>query len=178
MRRLDCSLISDGGGALIVSAAPRDKAIEILGAGQGHTHEHIVAAPSLVDFACRQSSARAFESAGVTADDIDIAQIYDSFTITLLVELESIGFFEPGAAGPAIMKGALQTDGSFPCNTHGGLLSHGHPGAAGGLFHVIEAVIQLREEAGTRQVSDAELAFVHGDGGILSAHCSLVLGRG
>jgi len=178
LRRLDCSLISDGGAALIVSAAPRDKAIEILGAGQGHSHEHIVAAPSLVDFACRQSSARAFESAGVTADDIDIAQIYDSFTITLLVELESIGFFEPGAAGPAIMKGALQTDGSFPCNTHGGLLSHGHPGAAGGLFHVIEAVTQLRKEAGARQVSDAELAFVHGDGGILSAHCSLVLGRG
>lgn len=178
LRRLDCSLISDGGGALIISAQSRGRAVEILGTGQGHTHEHIVAAPSLVDFACKQSSEIAFDTSGVNVSDIDVAQIYDSFTITLLIELESIGFFEPGTAGPAIMSGALQTDGSIPCNTHGGLLSHGHPGAAGGLFHVIEAVTQLRNEAGARQVQDAELAFVHGDGGILSAHCSLVLGRG
>lgn len=178
LRRLDCSLISDGGGALVVSAESRGRSVEILGTGQGHTHEHIVAAPSIVEFACKQSSEIAFDSAGVNINDIDVAQIYDSFTITLLVELESIGFFEPGTAGSAIANGALQSDGSLPCNTHGGLLSHGHPGAAGGLFHVIEAVTQLRNEAGTRQVKDAELAFVHGDGGILSAHCSLVLGRG
>jgi acetyl-CoA acetyltransferase len=113
----------------------------------------------------------------VSPADIDVAEIYDSFTITLLVELESIGFFPRGEAGPAAHAGALGLSGVLPCNTHGGLLSFGHSGAAGGMFHAVEAVHQLRHGAGPRQVRDAELAFVHGDGGILSAHCSLVLGR-
>jgi len=180
---LDCSLISDGGGALVVSSpAARhelpQRPIEIIGTGQGHTHEHIVAAPSLTDFGCQRSASAAFEKAGIKPSDIDIAQIYDSFTITLVVELESMGFFERGEAGPAILNGALELDGVLPCNTHGGLLSHGHPGAAGGIFHIIEAVTQLRHAAGERQAGSPELAFVHGDGGILSAHCSLVLARG
>jgi acetyl-CoA acetyltransferase len=183
LRLLDCCLISDGGAAMVVSAleAARDaphRPVAILGAGQGHTHEHIVAAPSLTDFGCKQSSRRAFAQAGVEPADIDVAEIYDSFTITLLVELESIGFFGRGEAGPAALAGALGLAGALPCNTHGGLLSYGHSGAAGGMFHAVEAVRQLRHDAGPRQVRDAELAFVHGDGGILSAHCSLVLGRG
>ena len=113
----------------------------------------------------------------MTPGDIDVAEIYNSFTITLLVELESIGFFARGEAGPAALAGALDLGGALPCNTHGGLLSYAHSGAAGGMFHIVEAVRQLRGEAGARQVPDAELAFVHGDGGVLSAHCSLVLGR-
>lgn len=182
LRLLDCCLISDGAAAVVVSApdAVRDTAkpaVALLGAGQGHTHEHIVTAPSLTDFGCKQSSRRAFEQAGVGPSDIDVAEIYDSFTITLLVELESIGFFGRGEAGPAALAGALGLGGTLPCNTHGGLLSYGHSGAAGGMFHAVEAVRQLRGEAGPRQVQDAELAFVHGDGGILSAHCSLVLGK-
>lgn len=182
LRRLDCSLISDGAGALVVSTERArsdlpNKAVKIVSSGQGHTHEHIIAAPSLTDFGCKQSSEQAFGKAGILASDIDIAQIYDSFTITLLVELESIGFFERGEAGAAIANGALKLDGRLPCNTHGGLLSHGHPGAAGGVFHVIEAVTQLRHKGIGRQVKNPELAFVHGDGGILSAHCSLILAR-
>lgn len=182
LRLLDCSLISDGAAALVVSRddVARDagsKPIRILSSGQAHTHEHIVAAPSLVDFGCKQSSRQAFEKAGISAKDIDIAQIYDSFTITLLVELESIGFFERGEAGKAAAEGALDLGGKLPCNTHGGLLSHGHSGAAGGMYHVVEAVTQLRHAAGDRQTGEPELAFVHGDGGILSAHCSLVLAR-
>lgn len=181
LHMLDCCLISDGGAALVISSAAtmRDsphKAVEILGAGQGHTHEHIVMAPSLVDFGCKSSSATAFARAGVQAKDIDVAQIYDSFTITLAVELESIGFFQRGEAGIAAAAGELGLGGSLPCNTHGGLLSYGHSGAAGGMFHAIEAVHQLRGDAQDRQVADATLAFVHGDGGILSAHCSLVFG--
>jgi acetyl-CoA acetyltransferase len=182
LRLLDCCLISDGGAAVVVSApdaagdAP-GRPVAILGAGQGHTHEHIVCAPSLTDFGCKDSSRRAFGQAGVSPADIDVAEIYDSFTITLLVELESIGFFPRGEAGPAAQAGALGLGGVLPCNTHGGLLSYGHSGAAGGMFHAVEAVHQLRHDAGPRQVRDAELAFVHGDGGILSAHCSLVLGR-
>jgi acetyl-CoA acetyltransferase len=182
LRLLDCCVISDGAAAVVVSAADaaRDTArrsIDVLGTGQMNTHEHIVAAPSLTDFGCKQSAAQAFARAGVTARDIDVAEIYDSFTITLLAELESIGFFARGAAGPAILGGALDLAGALPCNTHGGLLSYAHSGAAGGMFHVVEAVRQLRREAEGRQVADPELAFVHGDGGILSAHCSLVLGR-
>lgn len=182
LRLFDCCLISDGGAALVVSAADaaadtRCPRVDILGCGQGHTHEHISQAPSLTDFGCKQSSAIAFARAGVRPGDIDVAEIYDSFTITLLVELESIGFFERGAAGPAALAGALDLGGSLPCNTHGGLLSYGHSGAAGGMFHIVEAVQQLRGTADARQVKDARLAFVHGDGGILSAHCSAVLGR-
>lgn len=182
LRLLDCCLISDGGAALVVSSPEaardcRNVPIEILGAGQGHTHEHIFAAPSLTEFGCKESSRKAFEIAGVTASEIDVAEIYDSFTITLLVELESIGFFQRGEAGVAALAGQLGLGGRLPCNTHGGLLSYAHSGAAGGMFHIVEAVRQLRGEAGPRQVQNAELAFVHGDGGILSAHCSLVLGR-
>ena len=181
LRMLDCCLVSDGGAALVISSKAaasdcRGVPVEILGAGQGHTHEHIVAAPSLTDFGCKASSKTAFERAGVKVSDIDVAEIYDSFTITLAVELESIGFFERGEAGLAAARGDLGLDGRLPCNTHGGLLSYGHSGAAGGMFHAIEAVRQLRGCADARQVKDAKLAFVHGDGGILSAHCSLVLG--
>jgi len=183
LRLFDCCLISDGGAAVIVSAAEtaadlRKPGIRLLGAGQGHTHEHLVAAPSLTDFGCKQAAARAFSQAGLKPTDVDVAEIYDSFTITLLVELESIGFFAKGEAGPAAASGALGLGGSLPCNTHGGLLSFGHSGAAGGMFHAVEAVRQLRGEAEARQVAGAEIAFVHGDGGILSAHCSLVMGRG
>jgi acetyl-CoA acetyltransferase len=181
LRMLDCSLISDGGAAVIVSASgalsAEERKVIILGTGQGHTHEHIVAAPSLTEFGCSTSSKIAFDRAGVKASDIDIVEIYDSFTITLLVELESIGFFKRGEAGAAIAEGALDIAGALPCNTHGGLLSHGHSGAAGGMFHVVEAVTQLRGLGGERQAGEPELAFVHGDGGILSAHCSIILGR-
>lgn len=183
LRLLDCCLISDGAAALVVSAAEaaRDRPrrpVPILGAGQGHTHEHILAAPSLTDFGCHQAAERAFGQAGLKPGDVDVALIYDSFTITLLVELESIGFFGRGEAGPAAAAGALGLGGKLPCNTHGGLLSYGHSGAAGGMFHLVEAVRQLRGEAAERQVRDAGIAFVHGDGGILSAHGSLLLGRG
>ncbi|TVR12247.1 MAG: thiolase family protein [Salinarimonadaceae bacterium] len=182
LRMLDCCLISDGGAAVLVSdaAVARDlpkAAVAILGCGQGHTHEHIVQAPSLTEFGCKQSAASALGQAGMTVSDIHVAEIYDSFTITLAIELESIGFFERGEAGPAALRGELDLGGRLPCNTHGGLLSYGHSGAAGGMFHVTEAVRQLRHEAGSRQVPGAGAAFVHGDGGVLSAHCSLVLGR-
>jgi acetyl-CoA acetyltransferase len=182
LRLLDCCPNSDGGAALIVSAADvardsRDGRVAILGAGQGHTHEYIVAAPSLTHFGCKQSAARAFERAGVGPADIDFAEIYDSFTITLAVGLESVGLFEKGEAGAAAARGDLALGGKLPCNTHGGLLSFGHSGAAGGLFHFVEAVEQLRGSCAERQVADAELAFVHGDGGILAAHCSIILGK-
>ena len=84
----------------------------------------------------------------------------------------------PKRCSPAARAGERTHGGSLPCNTHGGLLAFGHSGAAGGMFHVVEAVRQPRHEADSRQVPDAELCCVHGDGGVLSAHCSLILGRG
>lgn len=180
LRLFDCALISDGAAGILVSAEPTDRrpVVRVLGAGQKGTHEHIMAAPrDLQSFGCKHSSADAFREAGMTVKDIDIAEIYDSFTITLAIELESIGFFEKGTVGPAVAEGALDLDGSLPCNTHGGLLSFGHSGAAGGAFHVVEAVRQLRGEADERQVKDAATCYVHGDGGTLSAHVSLILER-
>ncbi len=181
LRLLDCCPNSDGGAALVVSApdaaadAP-DGRVEILGVGQGHTHEFVIGAPSLLEFGSHDSAARAFGRAGLTPADVDFVEIYDSFTITVTIELESMGFFDKGEAGPAAASGELAIGGRLPCNTHGGLLSYGHSGAAGGLFHFVEAVDQLKGRAGERQVADARCGMVHGSGGILAAHCSVLLG--
>lgn len=182
LRMLDCCLVSDGGAAVVVSAAEtaRDapkRAIELLGTGEGHTHEHIFAAPSLVDFGCRPSVADALAQAGLKHGDVDCAHIYDCFTSTLLITLESMGFYGRGEAGPAALAGDFAIGGRFPVNTNGGLLSYGSSGAAGGMFHVVEAVRQLRGECGPRQVENAEVALAHTLGGIFSGHCSIIMGR-
>lgn len=182
LRMLDCCLVSDGGAAVIVSAgdAARDlpkTAVQILGVGEGHTHEHIFMAPSLVDFGCKDSAAIALGKAGLKHADVDCAHLYDCFTSTLLICLESMGFYGRGEAGRAALAGEFAINGRFPVNTNGGLLSYGSSGAAGGMCHVIEAVRQLRRECGDRQVKDAEVAFAHTLGGIFSGHCSIVLGR-
>jgi acetyl-CoA acetyltransferase len=182
LRMLDCCLVSDGGSAVIISSADAARdlpkpAIEILGVGEGHTHEHIFMAPSLVDFGCKDSAASALGQAGLTHADIDSAHIYDCFTSTLLICLESMGFYERGAAGVAALAGEFANDGKFPLNTNGGLLSYGSSGAAGGMHHAVEAVRQLRGEAQDRQVRDVKTSFVHTLGGISSGHCSIVLGR-
>jgi acetyl-CoA acetyltransferase len=182
LRMLDCCPISDGGAAVLVSASDcaRDlpkAAVEILGVGEGHTHEHIFLSPSLVDFGCKDSAAIALGKAGLAHSDVDSAHIYDCFTSTLLICLESMGFYGRGEAGPAALAGEFATGGRFPVNTNGGLLSYGSSGAAGGMFHVVEAVRQVRRESGDRQVKDADVAFAHTLGGIFSSHCSIVMGR-
>ena len=182
LRMLDCCLVSDGGAAVVVSAAEtgRDRpkrAVELLGIGEGHTHEHIFAAPSLVDFGCKESAADALGPGRPEARGLDCAHIYDCFTITLLITLESMGFYGRGEAGPAALAASLRLGGRLPVNTHGGLLSYGSSGAAGGMFHVVEAVRQLRGECGPRQVKDAEVALAHTLGGIFSGHCSIIMGR-
>lgn len=130
LRMLDCCLVSDGGAAVVVSAAEtgRDRpkrAVELLGIGEGHTHEHIFAAPSLVDFGCKESAADALAQAGLKHKDVDCAHIYDCFTSTLLITLESMGFYGRGEAGPAALAGEFAIGGRFPVNTNGGLLSYG-----------------------------------------------------
>jgi acetyl-CoA acetyltransferase len=116
--------------------------------------------------------------AGASPADVRLAMLYDCFTITVLIELEDLGFCKPGESGAFVESGAIRHGGVLPVNTHGGLLSHGHPGRPGGIFHIIEAVRQLRGACGERQVEGLECALVHGNGGILSTHATLVLGKG
>jgi acetyl-CoA acetyltransferase len=108
---------------------------------------------------------------------MDFAQLYDCFTPTVLVELEDLGFCAKGEGGALVDSGALGPGGALPINTHGGLLSHCHPGNPGSMFALTESVWQLRHAAGERQVAGARHALVHAQGGIMSSHTTLILGR-
>jgi acetyl-CoA acetyltransferase len=114
--------------------------------------------------------------AGVGPKDIDVAELYDCFTPVVIIELEDLGFCPKGEGGRFVEGGRIELGGELPVNTHGGLLSHCHPGHSGSMFHLAEAVRQLRGECGPRQVKDAQIALVHGQGGIMSTHCSAILG--
>ncbi|MPZ46995.1 MAG: thiolase family protein [Betaproteobacteria bacterium] len=179
LRLLDCAPVSDGGGAVVVTAADRvkERKVEVLGAGFSTTHLHLSAAPSLTTFGAGAALERALAQAGVQRVDLDLALVYDCFTIALLVNLEDLGFIGPGRAGPAFAEGRFGPNGDLPVNPHGGLLSHGHPARAGGMGQLIEAVVQLRATAGERQVGCAEIALVHGMGGVFATHGVLLLAR-
>jgi acetyl-CoA acetyltransferase len=179
LRLLDCAPVSDGGGAVVVTAADRAgaRSVDVLGAGFATGHLHLSAASTLTEFSAGDALARALKQAGVTRDDIDVALVYDCFTIAMLVNLEDLGFVARGECGPAFVEGRFAASGALPVNPHGGLLSHGHPARAGGIGHLIEGVVQLRAEAGVRQVDGARLALVHGMGGVFATHGVLILGR-
>jgi acetyl-CoA C-acetyltransferase len=172
---LDCCIISDGGGALVITSTERARDLKkkpayILGAGETVRH----AARGKRDFleiAAAQSGRLAFERSGVAHKDIDMAMIYDSFTITVLATLENLGFCKRGEGGAFVSSGRLRFDGDFPINTDGGGLSSNHPGMRG-MFLVIEAVRQLRNECGPRQVKDCKIALAHGTGGALGTRHS------
>ena len=179
---LDCSLVSDGGAAVVVTSAERaldckQRPVYLLGAGEGHGHEHISQARSLTTSAAADAGRRAYEMAGVGPRDIDFAQLYDCFTPVVLIELEDLGFCKKGEGGPFVAAGSIEPGGPLPVNTHGGLLSHCHPGNPGSMFALTEAVTQLRGQAGERQLAKADVALVHGQGGIMSSHCTVILGR-
>ncbi|MDP5070895.1 MAG: thiolase family protein [Congregibacter sp.] len=182
LRLLDCSLVSDGGSAVVMTSAERARdlphdPVYLLGVGEGHQHEHISAARSLTTSAAKDAGARAYAMAGLRPSDMDFAQLYDCFTPTVLIELEDLGFCAKGEGGAFAASGALRPGGSLPVNTHGGLLSHSHAGNPGSMFALTESVWQLRHSAGERQVRDAQLGLVHAQGGIMSSHTALVLGR-
>jgi acetyl-CoA acetyltransferase len=179
LRLLDCAPVSDGGGAVVVTSADRSghRRIEVLGSGFATTHLHLSASASLTTFGAGTALERALAQAGMQRRDIDLALVYDCFTIALLVNLADLGFVEPGAVGPAFAEGRFGAHGDLPVNPHGGLLSHGHPARAGGMGQLVEAVVQLREAAGERQVSGAEVALVHGMGGVFATHGVLLLAR-
>lgn len=176
LKLLDCCPVSDGGAAFVVSSEPtNDFRVRIVGTGQAHTHQHVSAAPSLTAFGAKASVERASEAAGITLSDVRYAAIYDSFTITLTILLEEIGLVPRGQAGKWARDGYFNHDESLPLNTHGGLLSYGHCGCGGAMAHLVETHRQMTGRAGPRQVQDPSLALLHGDGGVLSSHVSLVL---
>jgi len=170
---LDCCPISDGAAALVLSAD--EGPVQVIGDGQAHRHQHLSAMRDVLDTGAARACARALAAAQLQTEDIDYLAIYDSFTITLVMLLEELGFAPRGGAGVRLRRGDFAASGPLPLNTHGGLLSFGHSGVAGGLAHVVEAWRQLAGRAGTRQIAPRRHALVHADGGVLSAHVSLIL---
>lgn len=170
---LDCCPISDGAVALVVGAD--EGPVRISGAGQAHRHQHLSALRDILDTGAARALGQAYADAGIGPDQVDYLGIYDSFTITLAMLLEELGFAPRGGAADRARRGDFDAVGPLPLNTHGGLLSFGHSGVAGGMAHVAEAWTQLAGQAGSRQAGAPRCALVHADGGVLSAHVSLVL---
>ena len=183
LTKYDCSIISDGGAAFIVTTEEKAKELGIendlaylLGMGQGYSHQYMTTLENLDQIynAINTSGQKAFQTAGLGVEDVDLAYLYDCFTITVLLELEGLGFVPKGEGGSFALEGRMEIGKDLPVNTHGGLLSQAHLGA---MHHVVEATLQLRGDAGPRQSKDAEVALVHGNGGIVSAHSTILLGK-
>ena len=181
LHKLDCCVISDGGGACVVTTAERaaDLAkapVYVLGAAHATTHHmNLSADADLTVSPAAQSGPLAFARAGIGPEEVDVAQLYDSFTITVVLTVEDLGFCAKGEGGAFVADGGLGLGGRLPTNTDGGGLSACHPGMRG-MFLIVEAVRQLRGEAGATQVPDARVAVAHGTGGMLSTGATLVLG--
>lgn len=181
LRVLDCCLVTDGAGAIVLTSAARARdlpgdAVTVAGFAEGHSHLTMTSMPSLTETAAAQTGPRAMAMAGVDVDDLDLLQIYDSFTITTLLTLESLGLCAAGEAPELLRAGVMSPGGSLPLNTNGGGLRHSHPGM-NGLFLVIEAVRQLRGAALGAQVPDARTALVSATGGALASSATCVLVR-
>ena len=182
LHKLDCCVISDGGGALVVVSPEIAKSLNrplVKVRGSGEAVKHLNGGKTDITFSgAVWSGPKAFEQADVTAKDIKYVSIYDSFTITVLVTLEDLGFCEKGKGGSFVADGNLISgQGTLPFNTDGGGLCSNHPGNRGGMTKVIEAVRQLRGEAHPKvQVPNCDLALAHGTGGYLgSRHGSATL---
>jgi acetyl-CoA acetyltransferase len=178
---LDCCLVTDAGGAVVITSAERARAcpkrpVWVLGTGEASTHVIVSQMPDFAFWdAARMSSERAFVMAGVTHGDIDVAMFYDAFTIVPVMGLEATGFCRRGEGGAFVSAGRTAPGGPFPMNTNGGGLSYTHSGMYG-MFMLVEAVRQLRGECGARQVAGAKTAICHGLGGMFSSAATLVCG--
>ena len=176
----DCCLVNDGGGAIVLTSAARARTLAkapayVLGVGESLSHASISGMPDLTQTAAIHSGAQAYAMAGVTAADVDVALVYDAFTINTVLFLEDLGFCAKGEGGAFVQGGAIGPGGRFPVNTNGGGLSYCHPGMYG-LLLLVEAVRQLRGECGVRQVPGCALALAHGNGGVLSSQATVLLG--
>ena len=178
----DCCLVTDGGGAIVLTSADRAKTLKkppayVLGCGHGVTHMNISSMPDLTVTGALPSGLAAYKMAQLSAKDVDVVELYDAFTINTILFLEDLGFCKKGEGGAFVSGGNIAPKGGLPVNTNGGGLSYCHPGMYG-LLILIEAVRQLRGECGARQVAKHEVAMVHGNGGVLSAQASVILGSG
>ncbi len=176
----DCCLITDGGGAVIMTTAERARSLKqppvyVLGCGQAITHANISSMPDLTATGALQSGRAAYEMARLSPGDIDVVELYDAFTINTILFLEDLGFCPKGEGGRFVCDGRIAPGGGLPVNTNGGGLSYCHPGMYG-LFLLIEAARQLRRECGPRQIADCETAIAHGNGGVLSSQSTVILG--
>jgi acetyl-CoA acetyltransferase len=176
----DCCLITDGGAALIMVAAERAQdypttPVYLLGVGCATTHHIISQMEDLTTTAVAQSAPIAFDMAGISTRDVDVVELYDAFTINTILFLEDLGFCTKGEGGDFVSGGNIAPGGTLPVNTNGGGLSCVHPGMYG-MFLMVEAVQQLRGEAGERQVPGAEIAVCNGNGGLLSSQVTAVFG--
>jgi acetyl-CoA acetyltransferase len=179
LHMLDSCLVTDGAGAVVVTSEvhareARVKPVYIRGYGESQSHWTIAAMPDVTIPPSYESGRRAFQMAAISADEIDVVEVYDSFTITVLLTLEALGFCEPGGGGPFVSGQRTAPGGEFPLNTNGGGLSCLHPGMYG-IFLLVEAVRQLRGECGARQVPGTRTALVNGTGGTLSSASTCIL---
>jgi acetyl-CoA acetyltransferase len=180
LTKLHCCIRSDGGGAVVLTSLDRARdlarrPVRVLGTGEAISHTTMSEWDDFTESPAARSGAAAFRRAGVAPSDIDCAQIYDAFTPMVLLSLEALGFCAKGEGGAFVETGALRLGGSLPTNTDGGGLSACHPGMRG-MFLLVEAVRQLRGEAGDRQVPDARLCCVNGTGGWFSSASTVILG--
>ncbi len=180
LHKFDCCVVSDGGGAIIMTTADRARDLAkppvfVLGAAASQSHWNIHQMRDFTVTAAARCGPEAMAIAGVKPDDFDTLQLYDSFTITILLLIEDLGFCAKGEGGPFVETGVLRKGGRLPLNTDGGGLSACHPGMRG-IFLLIESARQLRGEAGDAQVPDARLALACGSGGSLSHMAAVVLG--
>ncbi len=178
----DCCLVTDGGGAIIMTSAVRAKSLKkppayVLGCGHGVTHMNISSMPDLTVTGAKAAGEAAYQMAKLGAKDIDVVELYDAFTINTILFLEDLGFCRKGEGGAFVSGGNIAPGGKLPVNTNGGGLSYCHPGMYG-LLILIEGVRQLRGECGERQAKKHDTAIVHGNGGVLSAQASVILGTG
>ena len=179
-RRLDCSPVVDGAGAFVIASRRVAREIDVtpvsyLGAGSQATHKIVSLTPDIPELGMAEAGRRAFAEAGLAPADVDLLTVHDGFTASISITVEALGFCGPGECGRLAAKGGLEFDGALPVNPHGGLLSQGH---VGGMLHVLEAVRQLRGDAGPRQVKDAEVAAISGNGNIFSICGAMLLGKG
>tara|TARA_R110000850_G_scaffold277144_3_gene424154 strand:+ start:122164 stop:123306 length:1143 start_codon:yes stop_codon:yes gene_type:complete len=179
LSRHDCCLVSDGGAAIVLTRADRakdlrKKPIHVLGNASAHSHREIAQMPNLTQTAAHVSGPKAMQQAGVSHNDINLLQLYDAFSINPILFLEDLGFCKKGEGATLFKERVTYPGGDLPVNTNGGGLSFAHPGAYG-LFALIEGIQQLRGESGERQVPDANIALVHGNGGTLSHQATTIL---
>ena len=176
----DCCLVTDGGGAVILTSAERARSLRkppayVLGVGDAISHNEIHSMRELTVTTAVESGKAAYDMAGIGPRDVDVAELYDAFTINTILFLEDLGFCAKGEGGAFAASGRIAPGGVLPVNTNGGGLSYCHPGMYG-LLLLIEAVRQVRGECGARQVQGAEIALAHGNGGTLSSQATVILG--